>query len=92
MICQEVERLAKLSATLSAEKGKTEEKVERAKTDLILLKQKKHVEHSAGHKFAIMMQCIRKQTILIENLTRQISYLEIKKISHDIIPTHNNFK
>jgi len=82
MICQEVERLAKLSANLSVEKGKTEEKVERAKTDLILLKQKKQVEHS-GNKFATMIQCIRKQAILIENLTRQISYLEIRNISNE---------
>lgn len=74
-IKQEIERLLKQLATVTTDKDKLVEKLEHSKTDLMLLKQHKINDHP-GNKVPIMLKCIRKQAILIENLLKQISCLE----------------
>jgi hypothetical protein len=61
---------------LVLQKEKIELQLDRAKTDLILMKQNKVVEHPEGNKIHVMMKCIRKQAALIQNLNNQILCLE----------------
>lgn len=58
-----------------ADKEKLIEKCEHTKTDLLLIKQHK-TDGYPNNKVPIMLKCIRKQALLIENLLKQVSCLE----------------
>lgn len=76
---------------MTAEKEKAEEKTEKVKTDFILLKQRKMTDNP-GIKVSTMLKCIRKQAILIDNLTQQITQMECAKAeakAPDLIREHN---
>ena len=73
---QEIERLSKQSSNFALQKEKIEIQLDRAKLDLLQMKQNKVVEHPEGIKIHLMMKCIRKQAALIQNLDNQISCLE----------------
>ncbi|XP_057373747.1 polyamine-modulated factor 1-binding protein 1-like [Daphnia carinata] len=75
---KEIERIAKQLILVTADKEKLAEKLEHSKTDLMLLKQHKIDDHPVN-KVPIMLKCIRKQSLLIDNLLRQISCLEQSK-------------
>ncbi|XP_045031643.1 uncharacterized protein LOC116925651 [Daphnia magna] len=75
---KEIERISKQLVLVTADKEKLVEKLEHSKTDLMLLKQHKIDDHPVN-KVPIMLKCIRKQSLLIDNLLRQISCLEQSK-------------
>jgi len=72
---KEVERLSKQLVLAAREKSKLEEKLECCKSDVVLLKQNKESDCSRNQA-SIMIKCIKRQAVLIENLLSQISILE----------------
>ncbi|XP_046648870.1 ciliary rootlet coiled-coil protein 2-like [Daphnia pulicaria] len=72
---KEIERISKQLSVVTSDKEKLAEKLEHSKTDLLLLKQHKLDDHPSN-KVPIMLKCIRKQSLLIENLLKQIACLE----------------
>lgn len=75
-----MERLNKQLVSANRDKARMEEKLESSKSDISLLKQ--HKESSCSRNQALlMMKCIKRQAVLIENLMNQISLLEQENAS-----------
>jgi len=72
---KEVERLSKQLVSSTREKARMEEKLESFKSDMSLLKQHKESDCSRNQAL-LMMKCIKRQAVLIENLLNQVSLLE----------------
>lgn len=59
---------------ITSEKERLDDKLQRCKADFLLYKQKKESEQTGNQKIPLMLRCIRKQAILIENLLAQIAH------------------
>ena len=82
-----MERLNKQLIIVTSEKAKLEEKIHCFKSDIALLKQEKEINSPSNKQTVLIMKCIKKQAVLIENLLNQISFLEQEQKPTDFTST-----